>query len=78
MHRTLPGSADWVPAGLDLMGVHAPHVVLGSDAGLWRPPARARQTGVVLGGASECPAEPGEDVRAHCGAAMTMCYCPGL
>lgn len=31
MHRTLPGSADGVPAGVDLMGVHAPHVVQGSD-----------------------------------------------
>lgn len=37
MHRTSPGSAAGVPAGLDL-GAHAPHVVPGFDAGLWRPP----------------------------------------
>lgn len=51
MHRTLPGSAGGVPAGVHL-GAHAPHVVLGPDAGLWRPPPRGRQSGVAMGGAS--------------------------
>ena len=52
--KRLPGPRR---AGPD--GVHAPHVALGSDAGLWRPPERRRQSGVALGAASECPAEPG-------------------
>ncbi|XP_008575659.1 PREDICTED: putative uncharacterized protein ENSP00000383309 [Galeopterus variegatus] len=51
--------------------VHAPHVVLGSDAGLWRSPARGRQSGVAMGGASDRPAEPGEEVEACCWSAMT-------
>eukprot|EP00069_Balaena_mysticetus_P021279 bmy_03013T0 len=41
--KRLPGSRR---AGPD--GVHAPHVALGSDAGLWRPPERRRQSGVAL------------------------------
>ena len=39
--------------------VHAPHVAQGSAAGLWRSPARRRQSGVAMGGASQCPEEPG-------------------
>lgn len=71
--KCLPGSRR---AGPDR--VHAPHVALGRDAGLWRPPARGRQSGVAMGGASECPAGPGWDVGARCWAAVTASYWPGL
>lgn len=71
--QRLPGS---LRAGPD--GAHAPHVVLGCDAGLWRPPARGRQSGVAMGGASECPAEPGEGVGSRCWAAMTASYRRGF